>query len=401
MDFSIPERVQKLLNETRAFMDERVLPLEERFRNGPFKELEEPLRRARQEVRSQGWWLPQISRRWGGMGLSCLEFGLLGAVLGRSPLGHYAFNCQAPDAGNMEILISQGSQEQQERYLQPLLQGRTRSCFAMTEPEHAGSNPLYMSTHARLDDQGWLLQGHKWFATAADGADFAIVMAVTDPQAEPRQRASMMLVPRGLEGMRLLRNIPVMGHEGDGWASHGELLFRDCRLPPEALLGPRGSGFAIAQERLGPGRIHHCMRWIGICERAFEMMVERAARRTCAPSKPLASRQLVQDWIATSRMEINSARLSVLQAAWVIDNEGAKAARQEISCIKFQVAGVLQRVLDRAIQVHGALGVSEDTPLAWLWRQERAARIYDGPDEVHKLAVAKQVLKEWESKGEG
>ncbi|HSR52256.1 MAG TPA: acyl-CoA dehydrogenase family protein [Acidobacteriota bacterium] len=397
MDFSIPDSMQTLLCDVRAFLDERLLPLEDRFRTGAFANLETDLQAVREEVRSQGWWLPQIHREWGGMGLSCLDFGLLGGVLGRSPLGHYAFNCQAPDAGNMEILISQADDAQKESFLKPLLEGRTRSCFAMTEPDQAGSNPVWMSTQARPEDGGWVLNGRKWYATGADGAAFAVVMAVTDADADPHQRASMFLVPTDAPGYRLARNISVMGHEGDGWASHGEVALENCRVPQDALLGQAGQGFAIAQERLGPGRIHHCMRWIGICERAFELMVGRAATRCFAPGKPLATRQMVQDAIATSRMEINSARLSVLHAAWTIDQKGTKAARQEISCIKFQVAGVMQRVLDRAIQLHGGLGVSDDTPLAWFWRHERASRIYDGPDEVHKIAVAKQVLKEYQA----
>jgi len=239
-----------------------------------------------------------------------------------------------------------------------------------------------------------VIDGHKWFTSAADGAAFAIVMAVTDPDApRPHERASQIIVPTDTPGFALVRNLPVMGDPGAGYASHAEVRYAGCRVPRTNRLGPEGAGFALAQARLGPGRIHHCMRWIGICERAFDLMCERAAGREIAPGVPLGSRQTVQNWIAESRAEINAARLLVLDAAAKIDHAGAHAARTEISIIKFFVAGVLQQVLDRAIQVHGALGMTDDTPLAYWYRHERGARIYDGPDEVHKAAVARQILR--------
>lgn len=273
----------------------------------------------------------------------------------------------------------------------------------MTEPDRAGSNPTWLDTRAVDDGDSWVVTGRKWFTTSADGATFAIVMAVTDPDAPPHARASMIIVPTDTPGFVHVRRISVMGHAGDGWASHSELEYRQCRVPKENLLGVRGAGFLIAQERLGPGRIHHCMRWIGICERAFELMCGRAAKREIAPGKPLGTRQIIQQWIAESRAEIDAARLMVHHAAWKIDTQGLYEARTEISCIKFYVANVLDRVLDRAVQTHGALGVTDDTPLAALYRHERAARIYDGPDEVHKATVARRILRQYglEVSGQG
>jgi alkylation response protein AidB-like acyl-CoA dehydrogenase len=316
-------------------------------------------------------------------------------VLGQSPLGHYVFGCQAPDAGNMEILLKYGSDAQKQRYLEPLAAGIIRSCFSMTEPDRAGSNPTWLETSATLDGNDWVISGRKWFTSSADGAAFAIVMAVTNPDAPPYARASQIIVPTDTPGFVHVRRISVMGHEGSSWASHSEVVYDKCRVPRENLLGEQGAGFMIAQERLGPGRIHHCMRWLGICERAFDLMCRRAATREISPGKPLGTRQMVQEWIAESRAEINAARLMVQHAAWKIDKEGVYEAREEISCIKFYVAGVLNRVLDRAIQTHGALGVTDDTPLAAFYRHERAARIYDGPDEVHKSVVARRILKQY------
>jgi alkylation response protein AidB-like acyl-CoA dehydrogenase len=329
------------------------------------------------------------------MGLGFRDHALVSEVLGRSPLGHYVFGCQAPDAGNMEILLEYGTDEQQNRWLEPLARGEIRSCFSMTEPDRAGSNPTWLDTTAVPDGDEYVINGRKWFTTSADGASFAIVMAVTNPDAPAHARASQILVPTDTPGFIHTRRIPVMGHEGSDYFSHSEIEYRNCRVPKSNLLGQQGAGFAIAQQRLGPGRIHHCMRWIGICERAFELMCQRAATREVAPGEPLGTRQIVQQWIAESRAEIDAARMSVQHAAWKIDTEGAKAARTEVSCIKFYVAGVLDRVLDRAVQAHGALGVTDDTPLASFFRHERAARIYDGPDEVHKSTVARRILKEY------
>jgi acyl-CoA dehydrogenase len=397
MDFSIPEETQSMVRVVREFVRKELYPLEREFLEADFREMLPVLKEKREKARAMGLWAPQIPEEYGGRGLSLLEFAHISEELGRSPLGHYVFNCQAPDAGNMEILMQYGTAAQKERYLSPLAQGKIRSCFAMTEPGYPGSNPTWMGTTAVKEGQDYVINGEKWFTTGADGAAFTIVMAITDPQAEDRYlRASMIIVPTATPGFRRVRNTPVMGDAGTDYASHGEILFDNCRVPQSNLLGAEGAGFVIAQERLGPGRIHHCMRWIGICERAFDLTCEWAATRRSAPERTLGSRQIVQAWIAESRAEINAARLMVLETAWKIDHEGAYAAREEISLIKFYVAGVLQRVLDRAIQVHGGMGMTDNLPLAFWYRHERAARIYDGPDEVHKLVVARRILRQYE-----
>lgn len=385
---------EALVETARRFVSDELRPLEAAFLQRPFRELLPALGEKRERARALGLWAPQLPETWGGQGLPLVLFARLSEELGRSPLGHYACNCQAPDIGNMELLLGHGSPEQQQRFLLPLARGEVRSCFAMTEPEHAGSNPLALGTTATRDGDHYVLDGHKWFASSADGAAFAVVMAATNPEDdELHERASLILVPTDTPGYRLVRNIPVMGHAGEDYPSHGELLFVGCRVPVANRIGAEGEGFRLAQSRLGPGRIHHCMRWIGICERALEMTCARAATRELRPGEPLATRQAVAHGIAESRVEIDAARLLVLDAAARIDAAGARAARTSISGIKFFVAGVLQRVLDRAVQVHGALGLTDDTPLAYWFRHERAARIYDGPDEVHKSVVARQVLK--------
>ena len=385
----------------RSFAEESLYPLEPRYLTEGFGSLIPELDALRAEVRSLGMSIPQIDVEHGGMGLSLLEHGLVSAELGRSPVGHYVFNCQAPDAGNMEILIQYGTSEQQDRYLKPLLAGEIRSCYGMTEPDHPGSNPVWMGTTAVKDGGDFVINGRKWWATGADGATFAIVMAVTNPEAPPHLRASQIIVPMDTPGCELAAITPFMGHRGEGWSSHGELRFDNCRVPQSNLLGPEGAGFLIAQERLGPGRIHHCMRWIGVCERCFDLMCRYAAKRRIAPERPLASRQIVQSWVAESRAEIDAARLMVLHAAWTIDNVGAKEARDQISLIKFTVANTMMRVIDRALQVHGGLGVSDYTPLALFYRTERAGRIYDGADEVHKISVAKRILRRYEEAPHG
>ena len=391
---TLAPNLRSLIDDLRTFLDEDVAPLEDDLRDQGFGAILPQLAALREEVKRQGWWCPQISTEYGGMGLSLLEFAHVSEALGRSPLGHYLFNCQAPDAGNMEILIDHGTPDQQARFLEPLLRGEIRSCFSMTEPEHAGSNPVWMSTMAEKDGDDYVINGHKWFTTAADGAAFAIFMAITNPEADsPYQRASQIIVPTGTPGFDHVRRTSIMGEEGEDWLSHSEIRYSDCRVPQANLLGAEGGGFVIAQERLGPGRIHHCMRWIGICERAFELMCERAATRELAPGKPLATKQTIQNWIAESRAEIHAARLLVLDAARTVDAEGTRAARKQISMIKFYAAGVLQRVLDRAIQVHGGLGITDDTLLSFWFRHECGARIYDGPDEVHKYVVAREELK--------
>lgn len=381
------------LREFRALIEEHAFPMEREFLSRPFRALLPRLAELRAEVRRRGLWAPHLPRALGGMGLSLPEFAEVSAVLGESPIGHYLCNCNAPDIGNQELLLAHGTDAQRERWLAPLARGEIRSCFAMTEPAFAGSNPVWMETRAVRDGETYVITGHKWFTSSADGAAFMIVMAVTAPEARPHERASQFIVPMDAPGVTLVRNIPVMGEGGSDYTSHAELRLEGVRVPVADRLGAEGRGFALAQERLGPGRIHHCMRWLGICERAFRLMVHRAATRELAPGEPLGRQQVVQHWIAESRAEIDAARLLVLDVAHRIERDGASAARDGISLIKFHVAGVLQRVLDRAIQVHGALGMTDDTPLAHWYRHERGARIYDGPDEVHKAAVARRILE--------
>ena len=393
--FDISPELKKNLAKARAFVREELIPLERDFLAKGFNAMEPVLQQKRQMVKELGLWLPQVSKEYGGMGLSLFEHGLMSQELGQTPIGHFVFNCQAPDSGNMEILIDHGTPEQKEKYLMPLLRGEIRSCFSMTEPEHAGSNPTMMSTTAVREGDSYIIDGHKWFTSSADGAAFAVVMAITNPEASRHARASQIIVPLDTPGFTLVRNIPVMGEAGEGWASHAEVRYEDVQVPLTNVLGAEGEGFAIAQERLGPGRIHHCMRWIGICERALELMCTYALKREVAPGRPLAGQQTIQNWVAESRAEMNAARLMVLDAANKIDKQGVYASRNEISMIKFFVAGVLMRVLDRAIQTHGAMGMTDDTPLAYWYRHERASRIYDGPDEVHKMVVARRIFKQY------
>jgi acyl-CoA dehydrogenase len=395
VDFDVPDRIRRLAADLRHFLDDEVLPVERLVLERGFGACEAELGRLRARVREMGLLAPHVPREWGGGGLPFLEFAQLAEVLGRSLLGHYVFNCQAPDAGNMELLLHHGTDEQKERWLRPLVAGEIRSCFGMTEPEHPGSNPVLLGTTARQEGEDYVLDGHKWFTSGADGAAFCIVMAVTDPGAGPYARASQILVPTSAPGFEILQNLSVMGERGEGWMTHAEVRLTGVRVPVSNRIGAAGAGFALAQERLGPGRIHHCMRWLGICERAFDLLCERAASREISPGKPLGERQLVQAWIAESRAAIDAARLLVLRTAWRIDREGAAAARDDISLIKFHTAAVLQEVLDRAIQTHGALGVTDATPLAFWWRHERGARIYDGADEVHKTAAARHILERY------
>jgi alkylation response protein AidB-like acyl-CoA dehydrogenase len=335
-----------------------------------------------------------MPKEYGGMELNLMESALVYEALGGTPFGLFVFGCQAPDAGNIEILHQYGTEEQKEKWLRPLINGEIRSCFSMTEVDLPGSNPVMMDTTAEKDGDDYVINGHKWFSSSADGAAIAILMAVTNPDAGRYQQASMIIVPTDAPGFNLVRNIPVMGHTGDGYASHGEILYQNCRVPRTNLLGPEGHGFIMAQDRLGPGRIHHCMRWIGICNRAFDLMCARARDRIIAPDRMLSTKQIIQAWIAECAADIQAARLMVLHAAWKIETVGKAEARKEISMIKFVVANVMQKVVDRAIQVHGGLGMTDDTILAQWYRGERAARIYDGADEVHKVSLAKRILRE-------
>jgi alkylation response protein AidB-like acyl-CoA dehydrogenase len=350
----------------------------------------------RQEAKEAGLWAPHLPPEAGGSGSGFIEYAYLNEEIGRSFIAQLIFGCQAPDAGNGEILHMYGTMEQKERFLAPLVAGETRSYFGMTEPEVAGSDPTLLRGRAVRDGDEWVLNAHKWFSSGADGAGFGVVMAVTDPDAEPHRRASMILVPTDTPGYELVRRISVMGHEGRGWGTHCETRFTDVRVPVENTLGEPGDGFRIAQKRLGPGRIHHVMRWLGQMQRGFELMCSYALERE-AFGGPLAEKQTVQNWIAESAAEIQACRLMTLQAAHRLD-EGDEA-RVEVSLIKFYAAGVLCDVLDRAIQVHGGLGLTDDTPLAMMWRMARAGRVYDGADEVHKMVVARRILRSFEDGG--
>ncbi|MBW6487081.1 MAG: acyl-CoA dehydrogenase family protein [Syntrophobacterales bacterium] len=399
MDFSLSEKMQAITGMIREFVDRELIPLEAEYLKKPFRELLPVLEEKRAMVKRMELWAPNQPQEYGGLGLSLLEHGLVSEELGRTPIGHYVFGCQAPDAGNMEILYKYGNEAQKERWLKPLVAGQIRSCFSMTEVNLAGSNPVMMDTTAVKDGDFYVINGQKWYTSSADGSAFAIVMAATNPEAPPHLRASMIIVPTDTPGFNLVRNIPVMGHAGDDYFSHAEILYQSCRVPQKNLLGPEGMGFVIAQERLGPGRIHHCMRWLGVCSRAFDLMCKRASERIItSDGKTLASKQIIQAWIAECAAAIQGARLMTLNAAWKIDNLGVKEAREDISLIKFHVAGVMQNVVDRALQVHGGLGMTDDVIIPFFYRHERAARIYDGADEVHKMSVARRILREYVGK---
>ncbi len=397
MEFSIDSDVQAILEMIREFMEKEVYPLEPQFMGKSWWEIEPRLAEVRRKVKQMELWAPQLPKDLGGVGIGFMGYALCCEEIGRSPVGPYVFGSQAPDAGNIEILAKYATDEQREEYLKPLVNGDIRSCFSMTEPEFAGSNPTEMGTTAVKDGDDYVINGHKWFTSSADGARFAVVMAITNPDEESAyRRASMIIVPTDAPGFELVRNVPVLGHAGDGYASHGEIMYRNVRVPRTNLLGPEGLGFVIAQERLGPGRIHHCMRYIGIAQRCFELMCSYAAKRIVGGGKTLATKQIIQAWIAESRAEIHAARLMVLHAAWKIDAQGAYEAREEISLIKFYTANVMLKVIDLAIQVHGGLGVSDDTILSFFHRSERGARIYDGADEVHKVVVARRILRKYQ-----
>lgn len=387
IDFSVSPELEAMRQRAAAFMEEFVYPNESKMveHEGLPAELDLDLRR---RVKALGLWAPNLPPEWGGMGIGYIGQALVNEIVGRSVIAPHLFGNAAPDAGNAELLLIAATREQKEKYLRPLAAGEKRSCFAMTEPEVAGSDPTGLRTTAVRDGGDWVINGHKWFISGAIGSAFAIVMAVTDTAADSHHRASMILVPSDTPGFSIVRAVPVMGSGGVG--GHCEVRFEDCRVPVTNLLGDLGQGFKLAQARLGPGRIQHCMRWIGAAQRSFEMMCSYALKRQSF-GEPLAKKQTIQNWIADSAAEIEAARLMTLKAAWKLDR--GDDARIEISLIKFFGARVLHDVVDRAIQVHGALGYSKDLPLEMFYRDARAARIYDGPDEVHRQVVAQRILK--------
>ena len=391
----IPDLIAERRARVRAFMEEHVYPNEPRL----FREDDEAdalIRALQQEAKEAGLWAPHLPPEAGGSGSGFIEYAYLNEEIGRSFIAQLIFGCQAPDAGNGEILHLYGTAGQRERWLAPLVAGETRSFFGMTEPEVAGSDPTLLRGRAVRDGDEWVIDAHKWFSSGADGAGFGIVMLVTDPDAEPHRRASMIIVPTDAPGYELVRKVSVMGHEGRGWGTHCETRFTNVRVPVANTLGEPGDGFRIAQKRLGPGRIHHVMRWLGQMQRAFELMCSYSLERR-AFGEALADKQTVQNWIADSAAEIQACRLMTLQAAHRLD--GGDEARVEVSLIKFFAARVLHDVIDRALQVHGGLGMTDDTPLAVMYRMARGARIYDGADEVHRMVVARRILRAFEDGG--
>jgi alkylation response protein AidB-like acyl-CoA dehydrogenase len=346
------------------------------------------------KAKEAGLWAPHLPPEAGGSGEGFLAYAHLNEEIGRSTYAQLVFGCQAPDAGNGEILWMFGTAEQQERFLRPLVAGEVRSFFSMTEPDVAGSDPTLLQTRAVREGDEWVIDGTKWFSSGAQGAAFGIVMAVTDPDAPPRRRATQILVPVDTLGLEVVRPVPTMGHAGRGWSTHCEVRYTGVRVPIANTLGEPGDGFRIAQKRLGPGRIHHVMRWLGQMQRAFELMCEYALHREAFGSR-LADKQTVQNWIADSAAEIQACRLMTMDAARKIDD--GEDARVEISLIKFYAARVLHDVIDRAVQVHGARGLTDETPLAAMLAMARGARIYDGPDEVHRMVVARRILESFEA----
>jgi acyl-CoA dehydrogenase len=395
-DLRPTDEALELRERVRAFMEAHVYPNEQVL--GREDDAADALiRELRARAKEEGLWAPHLPPEAGGSSGSFLVYAHLNEEIGRSVWGQLVFNCQAPDAGNGEILWHFGTEEQKRRFLDPLVSGEARSFFSMTEPEVPGSDPTTLQTRAVRDGDDWVIDGHKWFSSGAEGAAFGIVMAVTDPGADAHHRASQIIVPAEPPGVEIVRAVPTMGHRGRGWTTHCEVRYTGVRVPVTNTLGEIGDGFRIAQKRLGPGRIHHVMRWLGQMQRAFELMCSYALERETFGG-PLAEKQTVQNWIADSAAEIQACRLLTLDAAHKIDQ--GDEARVEVSVIKFYAARVLHDVVDRAVQVHGARGLTDETPLAGMLAMARGARIYDGPDEVHRMVVARRILKSFAA-GEG
>ena len=398
MNFDYSDKVQKLQSELTGFMEEHVYPNEKTFHeqveSGEDRWSTPPImEELKEKARTAGLWNLFLPDSEFGAGLSNLEYAPLCEVMGRSPIAPEAFNCNAPDTGNMEVLVRYGTEEQKERWLRPLLDGEIRSCFAMTEPAVASSDATNIEARIERDGDEYVVNGRKWWISGAGDprCKISIFMGKTDPDAPRHEQQSMILVPLDTPGVEIVRTLPVFGYD-DAPHGHAEISFDDVRVPLENIIWDEGKGFAIAQGRLGPGRIHHCMRLIGVAERALEMMCERVKERETF-GKPLAEQGVVQAWISDSRMEIEQARLLTLKAARMMDTVGNKEARAEIAMIKIVAPNVALNVLDRAIQAHGGAGVSGDFPLAYLWASARTLRLADGPDEVHRAAVARLELK--------
>jgi acyl-CoA dehydrogenase len=387
MNFDLPPELVELRDRVAEFVRNEVIPAE----GQPFSA--ELVSELRAKARQAGVFGPQLPPQYGGLGLGTVGMCVVFEQAGHSFLGPLALHCSAPDEGNMHLLAHHASDEQRERYLRPLIEGKIRSCFAMTEPAPgAGSDPTMMLTRATPVDvdgkPGWEITGRKWFATGAEGASFAVTMAVTDPAADRHHRATMFLVPADTPGYRLVRNVPVMGSHGMG--GHGEVDFDHVRVPGSAILGKAGDGFRLAMVRLGPARLTHCMRWMGIAQRAIDIATAYAKERM-AFGRKLAEQQSIQWMIADSEIELHASRLMVFNAAW--QHEQGSEIRHEASICKVFVAEAVNRIIDRAVQMCGALGVSGDTPLEHFYREARAFRIYDGPSEVHRMVIARNVIK--------
>ena len=397
-DFSTDPEVQEQLDWMDSFVRNEIFPLEVAgLSEVGLRQAMEPLKK---QVKDRGLWAAHLPPELGGQGFGQVRLGLMHEILGMSRLAPVVFGNSAPDSGNAELIAigieQSGRDGHREKWLQPLLDGTVRSGFSMTEPG-AGADPKMLTTSAMRDGDEWVVNGHKWFTTNGSVADFLIVMAVTNPDVHPYQGMSMIIVPADAPGVEIVRDIATMDdneHEFGRLGNHAEIIYRDVRVPYENLIGNEGDAFRLAQQRLGPGRIHHCMRWLGQSRRAFDMMCERAVSRETAGSL-LADKQIVQAWIADSAAEMQAARLMTLHAAWKMDRDGASASRNEIAMIKYFGAQVLYNVIDRAIQAHGSLGFSSDLPLEHMYRAARAARIYDGPDEVHRVSVARRLLKDY------
>ncbi|MFF4503461.1 acyl-CoA dehydrogenase family protein [Streptomyces sp. NPDC001401] len=399
MDFGLSPRADELRSRMAAFMEEYVLPAEPVYdrqlaeADNPH-ELPSVMRELKEKARAEGLWNLFLAHGDWGAGLSNLEYAPLAELAGRSVIGPEVFNCSAPDTGNMELLALFGTSEQQDRWLRPLLAAEIRSCFAMTEPEVASSDARNIRTRITRDGDEYVVNGHKWYTSGILDPDcrLIILMGVTDPDAPTYRQQSMLLIPRDTPGITVLRDLPMFGYTDR--CGHGDVLFEDVRVPVSSLLGSEGEGFALAQGRLGPGRMHYAMRAVGFAERALELMCRRTLTRT-AFGGPLAERGVVREWIARSRIEIEQLRLLVLKSAWLMDTSGNAAARTEVAAIKVAALEVAHRVVDRAVQAHGAAGVSDDTVLARLYAITRALRIADGPDEVHLRTVARRELAKY------
>jgi acyl-CoA dehydrogenase len=389
IDFTIPTELRELVERVREFIEEEVYPAEVEVKDiEDWESIWPTVEMLREKARERGLFVPHMPEEWGGLGVGVLGMALINQECGVSGLASLGMNCMAPDEGNMHTLLHFGSDEQKERYLRPLVEGKVRSCFSMTEKEVAGSDPTLLETRAVRDGAEWVVNGEKWFSSGADGAAFAILMAVTNAEVPAHEGCSLFVLPTDAPGWSLVRDIPVMGTHGPG--GHCEIKIEDMRLPADALLGEEGKGFEIAQFRLAGGRLAHAMRWIGVAQRALDLTSRHVIERK-AFGKELARHQAVQWWLADSAIELYASRLMVLHAAWKVEN--GLPYRQEIAMVKVFVAEALGRIVDRAVQAFGSHGIAMDLPIARFYRDARAARIYDGPSEVHRMVIARGLLK--------